>query len=176
MPTQTPPAQSSSVKNNQSYPLQPMMQADSRAENPEVKAYDKNANAQTQVQRALDRAKLNGKYVIIAMGANWCHDSLAFAGWFETPRFKRLRDEKFEIVYVDVGTPQSDEGRNLDIVKRFKGKSVKNTPYVMIISPQGTLLNKKSARDWRNAASRSEADIYNYFLAFGNETRHRQQK
>jgi hypothetical protein len=77
-----------------------------------------------------------------------------------------MRD-RYSIVYVDVGTPQIGQGRNLDIARRFGIKKVKNTPLVMTISADGKLLNsKKDAISWRNAASRSEEDIYRYFATF----------
>jgi hypothetical protein len=125
--------------------------------------YSESRDASADVDAALARSAANGKRVIIVMGANWCHDSVGLASWFETPRFAAMLAPKYEIVYVDVGTPQSGEGRNLDIAKRFGAKKIKGTPNVLILSPNGKLLNKKDAPTWRNAASRSEEDIYRYF-------------
>jgi hypothetical protein len=70
-------------------------------------------------------------------------------------------------VYVDVGVPQTGRGRNLDIAKRFGIRKVKGTPLVLIVSPDGRLLNsKKDAASWRNAASRSDDEVYRYFAEF----------
>jgi thiol-disulfide isomerase/thioredoxin len=133
---------------------------------PEAKLYDPSADARVQTNVALTRAAINNKQVIIVMGANWCHDSISLAGWFETPRFKDMLGPLYEIVYVDVGEPQTGHGRNLDIAKRFGAKSIKGTPTVLILSSEGKLLNKKDAPSWRNAASRSEDVIYTYFADF----------
>ncbi len=134
---------------------------------PQAALFDKAANAVADVDNALARAATNGKVVIIVMGANWCHDSKGLAGWFETPRFVEMLNRKYEIIYVDVGTPQTGDGRNLDIAKRFGIKKVKHTPLVMLVSAGGKLLNsKKDAASWRNAASRSEDAIFRYFAAF----------
>jgi hypothetical protein len=124
----------------------------------EVRAYDPTALASRDVDAALSRAALVNKRIIIVMGA-----SIGLAGWFATPRFAEMLSSKYEVVYVDVGVPQTGNGRNSDIAKRFKAKPVKGTPTVLILSPQGKLLNKKDAGSWRNAASRSEDDIYRYF-------------
>ncbi len=134
-------------------------------EHPEARVYTEGSEVHFSIADAFTEAAISDKRVIIVMGANWCHDSRALAGWFETPRFKTMLKPLYEIVYVDAGTPQRrGEARNQDIVKRFKGKKQKNTPYVMIISPYGSkLLNRKDARSWRNAASRSEDEIYDYF-------------
>ncbi len=133
----------------------------STADNGEV--YDPSANAAANVDAALARASAANKRVIIVMGANWCHDSTGLAEWFKTSRFAAMLTPKYEVVYVDVGEPQLGEGRNLDIAKRFKAKKIKGTPNVLIISSRGKLLNKKDAGTWRNAASRSEEEIFRYF-------------
>jgi Thioredoxin-like len=135
--------------------------------NPEASAFAPDRNAQADVDRALADAQQSRKTVLVILGANWCHDSVGLAGWLDTPRFADLMRDRYNIVYVDVGTPQIGQGRNLDIARRFGIKKVKNTPLLMVISPDGKLLNdKKDAVSWRNAASRSEDDIYRYFAAF----------
>jgi Thioredoxin-like len=135
--------------------------------NPEILAFDPDRNAQADVNSALADAKQSRKTVLVILGANWCHDSVGLAGWLDTPRFVDMMRDRYSIVYVDVGTPQIGQGRNLDIARRFGIKKVKNTPLLLVISPDGKLLNdKKDAVSWRNAASRSEEEIYRYFAAF----------
>jgi hypothetical protein len=126
--------------------------------------FDEKADADTAVNAALARARASGKRVIIIMGANWCHDSRALAGWFHTPRFAAMLGAKYEVVYVDAGMPQRrGQARNQHLIKRFKGKKQQGTPYVMVLSPDGKLLNRDDARSWRNAESRTENDIFSYF-------------
>jgi Thioredoxin-like len=136
-------------------------------EHPESRAFSPDDDANAQVDGALLRAKASGRTIIVIMGANWCHDSVGLAGWLETPRFADMMRRRYEIVYVDVGTPQRGKGRNLHIATRFGIKKLKNTPLVMLVSPDGKLLNsRKDAISWRNAASRSEDEIFAYFDSF----------
>jgi Thioredoxin-like len=145
----------------------PPAASDAAMKNPEAKLYDAKRNAGADVDQALAAAKKDNKRLVVVMGANWCHDSTALAGWFGTPRFAEMIGAKYALVYVDVGTPQTGDGRNLDIAKRFGIKKVKSTPLVMVLSADGKLLNsKKDAASWRNAASRSEESIFTYFAAF----------
>lgn len=140
---------------------------DERTGNPEALAYFADRDARADVENALASAKVDGKTVVVIMGANWCHDSIGLAGWLDTPRFMTMMRDRYAVVYVDVGTPQIGKGRNLDIAKRFGIKKVKNTPLVMLVSADGKLLNsRKDAVSWRNAASRNEDDIYRYFATF----------
>ncbi len=128
--------------------------------------YAESGDANADVDAALSRAAVSGKTVIVIMGANWCHDSKDLAVWLAAPRFTAMMQPRYEIVYIDAGTPQTGDGNNQDIVKRFGGKKQKNTPYVMIISSTGKLLNRDDARSWRNASSRGENAVYAYFAEF----------
>ena len=138
-----------------------------RIGNPEAKAYFSDRDARADVETALTDAKISGKTVVMVMGANWCHDSVGLAGWLNTPRFMDSMRDHYRVVYVDVGTPQTGKGRNLDIAARFGIKKLKSTPLVLLVSGNGKLLNsKRDAISWRNAASRSGNDIYRYFADF----------
>lgn len=130
-------------------------------------AFDPKADVQGQLESHLARAKLTNRKLLVIMGANWCHDSGALANLIDTPRFADMVAQNYEVLFIDVGVPQTGKGRNLDIAKRFGIKKVKGTPLVMIVSADGKLLNsKKDAASWRNAASRSEDDIFRYFAEF----------
>ena len=130
------------------------------APHPEARVYAAEADASADVEATLARAAVSGKRVLLVMGANWCHDSRALAGWLETPRFAALVAERYELVFVDVGMPQTGEGRNLEIATRFGLKEFKNTPALIVLTPDGRAVNLDTARDWRNAASRSEDAIH----------------
>ena len=129
---------------------------------PEARPFDVKADAKAQVDAALTRAKAGKRLTLIVMGANWCHDSRALAGWLSQPHFAAMIVSRYELVYVDVGM----RDRNIDIARRFGLKSIKGTPTVLIVGGEGRLLNKKDAPKWRNAASRSQQAIYKAFAEF----------
>jgi thiol-disulfide isomerase/thioredoxin len=137
------------------------------AVHPEARPFDPAADAGNAVDTALSKAKTQpGKMVLVVMGANWCHDSRALAGWFAMPRFAAMLKGRYELVYVDAGMPTIGQGKNLHVAKRFGIKKIKGTPTVMILNSGGKLLNRKDAPKWRNAASRQEAAIYHHFAEF----------
>lgn len=134
-----------------------------KSAHPEARPFDEKADATAQVDAALSRAKATNRLAIIVLGANWCHDSRALAGWFGTPRFAGMIAGRYELVYVDVG--QKD--RNLDLARRFGIKTLKGTPTVLIVNGDGKLLNgAKDAASWHNASKRSEEDIFRAFAEF----------
>lgn len=55
-------------------------------------------------------------------------------------------------------------GRNPDVAKRFGFKKIKGTPTIAVVDAQGRVLNRKAAPKWRNAASRSDDEIYNELM------------
>ena len=129
---------------------------------PEARPFDAKADAKVGVDTALGRAKSGNRMVMIVMGANWCHDSRALAGWLAQPHFAAMVVSRYELVFVDVGM----RDRNVDIARRFGVKSIKGTPTVLLVDGNGRLLNKKDAPKWRNASSRSQQEIYKAFAEF----------
>lgn len=127
---------------------------------PEARSYAVSDDAMGDVDGALARAQENDKHVLLVMGANWCHDSRALAGWLATDRFKALIAERYELVFVNVGMPQTEDGYNLDIAERFGLTDLPGTPNVLVLTAEGKLLNADTATTWSNAASRSQQAIY----------------
>lgn len=132
-----------------------------------ARPYDPQRDAMADVEAALSRAKGRGVNTIIVMGANWCHDSHGLAGHLASARFHDLLRANYEVVYVDIGVPQDGKGRNLDVAARFGVTDISGTPNVLVISPNGTLLNTPDdARSWRDADSRDADDVYDYFAGY----------
>ena len=121
------------------------------------------ADPMPAIDAALQRAKQSGKPVLLVMGTGGCHDSAWLANLLATDRFAAVR-ARYEIVYADIGMPHiRGWGRNPEVAKRFRFK-IKGTPTVAILDADGTVLNRKAAPKWRNAASRSDDDIYNELM------------
>lgn len=139
------------------------------ANHPEARSYDATINANAAVDAAMARAATRETRVLVVLGANWCHDSRALAGWLETPRFAALIAAHFEPVYVNVGMPQTGDGHNLDVARRFGLPAITGTPALLVIRPDGTPVNLETAATWRNAASRSEDAIYAELAALAGQ-------
>ena len=128
-------------------------------------AYDRTRDADADLATAMEIAAENDQLTLLVMGANWCHDSRALAGHLRKERFKPLIAEHYRLVHVDVG----QKVRNQHIARRFGLDGTPGTPTVLVLDSDGTLLNRDTAPTWRNAASRTEDAIYDYFAAFAEE-------
>ena len=121
------------------------------------------ADPMPTIDAALARAGQSGKPVLLVMGTGGCHDSAWLANLIATDRFAPVR-ARYEIVYADIGMPHiRGLGRNPEVAKRFRFR-IKGTPTVAILDAGGSVLNRKAAPKWRNAASRSDDDIYNELM------------
>ncbi len=130
----------------------------------EPRPFVSEADARMAVEETMMAAKAEDKMSLIVMGANWCHDSRGLAAQFEKLRFQTLIKDHYKLLYVDVG--QKD--RNIDIAQDFGVEKIVGTPTVFVLSPDGEVLNLDTAPTWRNAASRSEGEIYQYFRDFAH--------
>lgn len=130
------------------------------AAHPEARPFDADFDAGVEFETALLEARLNDRLTLAVFGANWCHDSRALAGWLETDRFRALTDAHYEVIYIDVATPQNGEGRNLELAEMSGVEDITGTPTLLIFGSDSSLLNADTAKSWRNAASRSEDEIY----------------
>lgn len=134
--------------------------AEAHHDYPEARSYAVTDDPMAEVDAALTRAAESDTRLLLVMGANWCHDSRALAGWLETERFQALVEGHFELVFVNIGMPQTGDAHNLAIAQRFGLEELPGTPNLLVVTPEGLLVNPDTATTWRNAASRSEDVIY----------------
>lgn len=133
---------------------------------PQASPYDVGADAMAAVDTALSRAAARNARTIVVIGANWCHDSRALAGWLQSPELAPAI-AGYELVFVDAGKPQAQQWHNPEVNQRFGIETQQGTPMVMVLSSEGALLNSEvDAQGWRNAASRSSQEIARYFAQF----------
>lgn len=129
-----------------------------------TQVFDPKADAMAEVDKALLAARDSGRRVLLVMGENNCHDSAFFANTIKGGRFTRPMDARYHVVFVFVGAPQAGRGHNLDVAQRFGFRKIKGTPTVAILDAEGHVLNRKAAPKWRNAASRSDDEIYDELM------------
>lgn len=131
----------------------------------EPRPYDAEADAEIDINHTLVAAKEEGKLGLLIFGANWCHDSRALAAHFEKPRFQSLLRNHYKMTYVDVG----QKNRNIDLARKFGVDNIVGTPTIFVTNSDGDVLNLDTAPTWRNAASRNEDDIFDYFRGFAHQ-------
>ena len=130
--------------------------------------YDPAADATAALDAALAAAQARAasgsqQRVLAIFGANWCHDSRDLATMLERPRVAELVAQHYQVVLIDAGVPQTGNGRNLDLAARHGVDGFTGTPTMLVLDPQGRLVNTpEDARAWRNASTRGERAVRRY--------------
>ncbi|MDP3906960.1 thioredoxin family protein [Novosphingobium sp.] len=126
--------------------------------------YPAAADARADLDAALADAARDGRSAVIVFGADWCHDSTGLAKLLTSPAFRDPFGARFSVTFIDVGVPQVGKGRNLDLAARYGVKRMRGTPIMFVIGPDGRPRNsRRDAQSWRNADSRGEAAILEWF-------------
>jgi Thioredoxin-like len=131
---------------------------------PEARPFAEAPGPKAEIKAAFARAKAADKRVMLIFGLDACHDSRGLAGWFETPRFAAMLQARYEIIWIDVGR---DRTRHRSLAKDYGVAPIVGTPTVLVLDADGAPLNLSDAGGWRNAASRSEDEIFDYFARLG---------
>ena len=140
------------------------VRADAPAASEATRFYPADADGAGVLDAALAEAAAQGRVAVIVFGADWCHDSRALARTLTSEAFSAEFGGRYGVTFIDVGKPQTGNGRNLDLVARFGIRKLKSTPAMFLISPRGKRINtRKDAIGWRNADSRGEAAILEWF-------------
>ena len=117
---------------------------------PDPRPYDTNADAQAQIAAAFARARQSGKNVLIDFGANWCPDCRMLNSVLQMPQVIPWKNSHFETVMVNVDRFNV----NMDIPAKY-GVKVKQIPTVLILTPDGKLLNVDGTLTLGNARNMS---------------------
>lgn len=132
--------------------------------------YDKTADGGAAMAAALAEGAKSGRSAVLVFGGDWCHDSVALAKLLTSDAFKTEFGAGYSVTFIDVGVPQTGNGRNIELLARFKVKNLKGTPAMFVVSPDGVLRNKrKDALSWRNAHSRGDTAILDWFRKLGKK-------
>jgi thiol-disulfide isomerase/thioredoxin len=123
--------------------------------------YDEKADAKEVVDATFARARISHKRVLLDLGGNWCPDCLVLANFMRLPEIQRFVAAHYEVAMIDVGRFD----KNLDIPARFGlKKRLAGVPAVLVVAPDGKLLNRADIFALADAASMTPAAL-SAFLA-----------
>ena len=96
--------------------------------------YDPNADARADVKAALAMARIDGKRVLLDIGADWCPDCHSLAADMEGTAGRALIEPAFHVVRIDVGMFD----HNLDVVSQYV--QLVGIPTVVVLEPNGAMV------------------------------------
>ena len=133
----------------------------------ETRYFPKDDLADFTLETAVAEARESGRYAVVVFGADWCHDSRALARVLSSDGFASRFGSRFTVTFIDVGKPQTGQGRNLELLRDLGVANLRSTPAMFVLSGIGKPLNsRKDALGWRNAEKRGEGKTLAWFAAF----------
>jgi len=132
---------------------------------PVAHPYDIAANAGSAVDKAFAEAKATNKRVLIDFGANWCPDCRMLAGVMELGPVQSWIGQNFVPVSVNV----DHFNVNMDIAARY-GIKVTAIPTVLIVTPDGRLLNADGTLVLGNARTMSSQAVVDQLAAWNSRS------
>ena len=132
---------------------------------PVAHPYDVPARAHTAVDAAFEQARATNKRVLIDFGANWCPDCRMLAGVMQLSQVQPWIGRNFIAVSVNV----DHFNVNMDIARRY-GVTVKAIPTVLVVTPQGKLLNADGTLVLGNARTMSSQAVVDQIAAWNRRS------
>ena len=109
---------------------------------------------------------MKGKPLLLILGANWCHDSRALAGYFDSPEVKQAASH-YQVLPVNVGYLENKSA----LLGQFNYPAYFATPTVLAIDPESkTVLNRASLVTWQSAHNESAATLAEYLDAIATNS------
>jgi thioredoxin-related protein len=123
---------------------------------PNPNLYDKNANANVDIEEAIAHAKKDHQRVILVFGANWCYDCHVLDQAFHQIDVAKVLQRNFQVVHVDIG---DDGKKNGSVAAEYQVPVEKGIPALAVLDPDGKLLYSQKNGEWESARSLDPDDL-----------------
>jgi thioredoxin-related protein len=123
---------------------------------PNPNLYDKNANANVEIEQAIARAKKDHQRIILVFGANWCYDCHVLDQAFHQIDVAKILQKNFQVVHVDIG---DDGKKNGNVAAEYQVPLEKGIPAMAVLDPDGKLLYSQKNGEWESARSLDPDDL-----------------
>ncbi len=112
------------------------------AQTEQVKIYNPNANAKSDISDAIKKAKAENKNVLLMIGGNWCPWCIKLHGFInQDPQI----DSLMKADYIWVMVNYSKENKNLDILKEYEYPQRFGFPVLLVLDQKGRRLETQDS-------------------------------
>lgn len=113
-----------------------------RAQSSNFAVYDPNANADAQLDEAIERASLLGKHVLVVVGGNWCAWCRKLDKMFKQDTLvNAILNADFVLLHVNY----SEENKNLSVMKRLGHPERFGFPVLVILDGSGRRIHTQDS-------------------------------
>ena len=98
--------------------------------------FNTEADAAADVAAARQRAKEEGKFLMVIFGANWCIDCRTLERRLKSSEVAEYTTDRFDFAHVDVGKFNN----NLDVASEYGINLQRGIPVALAFAPDGTVI------------------------------------
>jgi thiol:disulfide interchange protein len=117
--------------------------------------YNEQADAKADIAAALALAQKDHKNVFLDFGGNWCPDCIALSKLLDDGSVKPFYETNFHEVRIDVGR----FNKNTDISDQYGGVIKKGVPAVVILAPDGHMVDSTVDGSYESARHFTAAQV-----------------
>ena len=132
------------------------------------KVYDETINPLEQIDRALAKAKADGKYVVCQVGGNWCIWCLRFADFITNDTtISKVVSDNYEYIHVNYN-PRKSEGAEkaqqaAALMKRLDNCGRFGFPVFVILDDAGRVLHIQDSSFLEEGQGYSQEKVLRFF-------------
>jgi thioredoxin-related protein len=127
--------------------------------------YPADADAAKDIKKALQRAAVADKRVLLVFGGNWCYDCHVLDHALHEGAAGEIMTASFLLVHVDIG----EANKNLDLAKKYNIPLEKGVPAVAVLSGAGALLYSSGDGKFEAARSMMRKDLVAFLKRWQEE-------
>ena len=132
------------------------------------KVYDENVNPLEQIDKALVKAKADGKFVVCQVGGNWCIWCLRFADFITNDTaISKVINENFEYIHVNYNPRKSEGGAKAEqaaaLMKRLDNCGRFGFPVFVVLDGDGKVMHIQDSSFLEEGKSYSQEKVLRFF-------------
>ena len=138
------------------------------AQNELKKVYNEDINPMEQIDQALAKAKLEGRYVICQVGGNWCPWCLRFADFIANDSaISRVIGENFEYIHVNYNPRKSEGEEKLHqakaLMKRLQNCGRFGFPVFVVLDEEGRVIHIQDSSFLEEGQGYNQEKVLRFF-------------
>lgn len=132
------------------------------------KVYDENINPAEQVDKAVAKAKAEGKFVVCQLGGNWCPWCLRFADFISSDsQIKELIDKNFVYIHVNYDPKAKADGvkakQTAAMLKKLGNPVRFGFPVFVVLDNRGNVLHTQDSSFLEEGKGYSKEKVIRFF-------------
>jgi len=120
--------------------------------------YDAQADAASMISKAREAAQVEGKFLMVTFGANWCMDCRALHNSLNSEPVKEYVRDLFRFANVDVGK----FNQNRDVAESLGVSLSRGIPVAIFFGPEGKLIGTTNEGQLETARKYSSEQILKF--------------